>query len=85
MLRQATNLNVTVLRQGTEACHAPYGATRFPHGIPDIFNPPLAFPTLLIGNPWLSPCRVTRMKGTEEKDIGFPLTTGGNDRGGPAV
>ena len=23
-------------------------------------------------------------EGTEEKDTGFPLTTGGNDRGGPA-
>ena len=23
-------------------------------------------------------------EGTEEQDTGFPLTTGGNDRGGPA-
>ena len=63
------------------------------HVIPDVSNPLLSFPTFSIpllsfptfsiGNPWLFPCRTTN-EGTEEKDTGFPLKTGGNDRGGPA-
>ena len=31
--------------------------------------PLLSFPTFLIGNPWLSPCRVTRMKGQKSKTL----------------
>ena len=61
--------------------------------MPDVFNPPLScptfsiallsFPTFLIGNPCLPPRRGhTNKKGTEEKNTGFPLTTGGNNRGG---
>ena len=37
------------------------------HVIPDVFNRPLSFPTFLIGNPWLFPCRATRMKGQKRK------------------
>ena len=48
MLRQEPNHNVTVLQQGTGTCHDPCEGTRFPHGIPDIFNPPLSSPTFLI-------------------------------------
>ena len=29
----------------------------------------LSFPTFLIGNPWLFPCRVTRMKGQKSKTL----------------
>ena len=43
------------------------------HVIPDVFNrESMAFP--MQGRP---------NDGTEEKDSGFPLKTGGNDRGGP--
>ena len=65
-----------------------------PSVIPDVFNresmafpmwghtiPPMSFPTSLIGNPWLFPMQDHTNEGTEEKDTGFPLTTGGNDKG----
>ena len=77
------NYNVKVLRQGTGACLDPCGVIRFPHVIPDVFNPPLSFPTFLIGNPSF-PIQGHPNEGTEEKDTGFPLKTCGNDRGGPA-
>ncbi len=45
-----------------------------PSVIPDVFNrESMAFPMQDPTN-----------EGTEEKDTGFPLTTGGNDRGGPS-
>ena len=87
------------------------GGTRFPHVIPDIFNPlpsfpmssipPLSFPTFStpfrhsrhLQPPSVIPDVFNREsmafpmqdhtnEGTEEKNTGFPLTTGGNDRGG---
>ena len=45
-------------------------------------SPLLSFPTFFIGNPWLFPMQGHPNEGTEEKNPGFPLTTGGNDRGG---
>jgi len=50
------------------------GHTIPPHVIPDVFNrESMAFPMQRHTN-----------EGTEEKDSGFPLKTGGNDRRGPA-
>ena len=55
------------------------GAHDSAHVIPDVFNPLLSFltfsipllsfPTFLIGNPRLFPCRVTRMKGQKRKTL----------------
>ena len=71
VIQQETNPNVTGLRQGTGTCRNPCGATRFPHVIPDVFNrESMDFPMQGHTN-----------EGTEEKDTGFPLTTGGKDRG----
>ena len=62
----------------------PYGTTRFrpchsrrlqsPSVIPDVFN----------RESMTLPMQDPTNEGTEEKDSGFPLTTGGNDRGGRA-
>ena len=95
MLRQATNPNVTTSQfsgRGPEpaathaACHTipPLSFPMFSIALrhPRRSQSPAVIPDIFIGNPGLFPCRVTRMKGTEEKDTGFPLTTGGNDRGG---
>ena len=43
--------------------------------------PPLSFPTSLIGNPRAVPMWVHTNERTEEKDAGFPLKPGGNDKG----
>ena len=64
--------NVAVLRQGTGTCRDPCGATRFPPVIPDVFNRESMAVSM----------QSHTNEGTEEKDTGFPLTTGGHDRGG---
>ena len=51
--------------------------------IPDVFNLPLSFPTFLSGiQGFPMQAHTNKGKGTEEKDTGFPLTTGGHDKGG---
>jgi len=51
-----------------------------PSVVPDVFNPTLSFPTFSIGNPRAVPTWGHTNERTEEKDTGFPLKTGGNDR-----
>ena len=72
-------------------CHARYFQSS--SVMPDIFNYPLSFPTCSIPSvipdifnreSMAFPMKGHTNKGTEEKAPGFPLKTGGNDRGGPA-
>ena len=53
-----------------------------PAVMPDIGNPPSVIPDIFNRESMVSPCRATRMTRTEKQNPGFPLTTGGNDRGG---
>ena len=52
--------------------------------MPDVFNPPSVIPDVFNRESMVFPMQSHPKKGTEEKDAGFPLTTCGNDRGGPA-
>ena len=55
-----------------------------PAVIPDIVNPPSVIPDIVNRESMTFPMQAhtNKRKGTEEKNTGFPLTTGGNDRGG---
>ena len=48
------------------------------------FQSPAVMPDIFNRESTSSPTQGHTNKGTEEKNTGFPLTTGGNDRGGPA-
>ena len=48
--------------------------------MPDMFNPPSVIPDVINRESMVFPCMPKQIK--EQKNTGFPLTTGGNDRGG---
>ena len=62
----------------------PCWGTRFRPVIPDIFNPPSVIPDVFNRESRVFSHAGPAEEGTEEQDTGFPLTTGGNDRGVPA-
>ena len=53
-----------------------------PSVMPDIVNPPSVIPDVINRESMVFPCRPTQIR--NKKNTGFPLTTGGHDRGGPA-
>ena len=59
----------------------PWHSRRFqsPTVIPDVFNPPAVIPDVFNRESTAFPMQGHTNEGTEEKDTGFPLTTGGND------
>ena len=48
-----------------------------------MFNLPAVIPDIFNRESTVFPMQAHSNKVTEKKDTGFPLTTGGNDRGGP--
>ena len=54
-----------------------------PSAIPDVVNPPSVIPDVVNRESMVFPCRPTN-KRTKKQDTGFPLTTGGHDKGGAA-
>jgi len=49
--------------------------------MPDAFNPPSVIPDIFNRESKSSPMQAHTNKRTAKQDPGFPLTTGGNDRG----
>ena len=49
--------------------------------MPDMFNFPSVIPDVINRESMVFPCRHTQIR--NQKNTGFPLTTGGYDRGGP--
>ena len=62
---------------GLPSCPTPSNP---PSVIPGVVNPPSAIPDVVNRESMVFPCRPTN-KETKKQDTGFPLTTGGNDRG----
>ena len=63
--------------------HDKKGQSR-PSVIPDVSNPPSVIPDIFNRESMAFPMQAHSNKVTEKKDTGFPLTTGGHDRGRPA-
>ncbi len=63
-------------------CHSRH--IQSPAVIPDVVNPPSVIPDVINRESTAFSHAGPPEEGTEEKDTGFPLKTGGNDRGGPA-
>ena len=54
-----------------------------PSVVPDVGNPLSVIPDIFNRESKSSPMPAHTNKGTKKQNTGFPLTTGGNDRGGP--